>query len=271
MTTERARATPKSSLQPPVRGKANSSDIEERQRDRCFQCNRSKATCFCGFVRPFKTRTHFVILMHPKEYKHEKVGTGRLTKLSLPNSEIITTDDLPRNRRLNELLADSCFHPVLLYPGPDSVNLSENGTLAVPERKELLVLVIDGTWSLAKKMMRLATNLHSLPRVCFTPSSRSRFLIKQQPHEHCLSTIEAVYFLLDVLDRQGYERLEGRHAVLPEILDKIVAFQIKCAADPNLPSYRHKKNYTAAENRKPAKKWETRSLYFRGNGLIPPE
>ena len=59
--------------------------------------------------------------------------------------------------------------------------------------------------------------------------------------------------------------------VLPEILDKIVAFQIKCAADPNLQSYRYKKNYTPVESRKAAKKWEKRSIYFRGKDPVQPE
>ncbi len=34
-----------------------------------------------------ETRTRFVFLMHPKEYKHEKAATGRLTHLCLRRSD----------------------------------------------------------------------------------------------------------------------------------------------------------------------------------------
>ena len=231
---------------------------------RCPVCNRSMKACFCGFVAPFETKTRFVLLMHPKEFKYQKTGTGRLTKRSLPNSEIVMGENFTRNSRVQALLSDPAYHPVLLYPGRESVNLSEGGILSVPAGKQLLVLVIDGTWRLAKKMMHLSTNLHSLPRVCFTPSSASRFLIKQQPHANCLSTIEAVYYLLDALDRQGVENLRGRHATLLDALDKIVEFQKTCAADNNLPSYRYKKPYALPDQRKPPKKWENRAYYHRG-------
>ena len=35
-----------------------------------------------------KTRTRFVFLMHPKEFKQEKAATGRLTHLCLVRSEV---------------------------------------------------------------------------------------------------------------------------------------------------------------------------------------
>ena len=43
----------------------------------------------CGSITPMETRTRFVFLMHPKEFKQEKAGTGRLTHLCLKNSEIL--------------------------------------------------------------------------------------------------------------------------------------------------------------------------------------
>jgi DTW domain-containing protein len=199
----------------------------EKQRDLCIQCNRSRATCFCGFVKPFDTRTRFVLLMHPKEYKHQKTGTGRLTKLSLRNSEIIMGDDFTEDRRLAKLLNDESLYPVVLFPGRGSVNLSEGHPLTVPEGKTLLIFVIDGTWRLARKVMRLSSNLQTLPRICFTPANLSRFRIKKQPAKHCVSTIEAAYYLLDILEARGFERLQGRHASLIEALDSLVTFQVE--------------------------------------------
>ena len=54
----------------------------------CYKCFWPQALCWCASLRPMATRTRFVFLMHPKEFKEEKAGTGRLTHLCLPNSEI---------------------------------------------------------------------------------------------------------------------------------------------------------------------------------------
>ena len=36
-----------------------------------------------------ETRTRIVLLMHPKEFRHQKCTTGRLTALNLARCEII--------------------------------------------------------------------------------------------------------------------------------------------------------------------------------------
>ncbi|MFH0920744.1 MAG: tRNA-uridine aminocarboxypropyltransferase [Fibrobacterota bacterium] len=203
---------------------------KEQQRDRCLRCNRSRATCFCGFVTPFDTRTRFVILMHPKEFKFQTVGTGRMTGLALRNSETIVGLDFTRDPRLTALLADPRWHSVMLFPGPGSIDLSMNVPFELPAGKTLRVLVIDGTWAMAKKIIRLSPNLQALPKIRFTPPALSRFHIKRQPAAHCVSTIEAVHYLLDILERRGFERLEGRHASLLGAIDALVDFQKKFVA-----------------------------------------
>ena len=49
---------------------------------------RPSSTCICKHIRPLQTKTRFIILMHPKEYKREKNGTGHITNLQLENSEV---------------------------------------------------------------------------------------------------------------------------------------------------------------------------------------
>lgn len=70
------------------------------------------------------TRTRFVFLMHPKEFKHEKAATGRLTHLCLSKSRIISGVGFDENEEVRELIEDPANFPVLLYPGREAVNLS---------------------------------------------------------------------------------------------------------------------------------------------------
>ena len=59
--------------------------------------------------------------MHPKEAYHQHTGTGRLACLSLKDAEIIVGIDFTHNAKLNRLLSDPDFFPMVLYPGEDSL------------------------------------------------------------------------------------------------------------------------------------------------------
>jgi DTW domain-containing protein YfiP len=177
--------------------------------------------------------------MHPKEARKVKLGTGRLTHLSLKNSEILLGVDFTEDHRVNRMIKDPSYYQVILYPGEKSIDIGAfRFPDTIPDRIKLLVFVIDASWTLARKMLRLSSNLHALPKIHFRPQGPSRYGIKQQPHEYCLSTIESVYFLLEELDELGIEKCRGQHQSLLEYLDKLCRLQLECTKDVSLPGYR---------------------------------
>lgn len=209
-------------------------------RPMCYRCFWPKAFCWCASIRPIETRTKFLFLMHPKEFKREKCGTGRLTHLCLANSEIhmgVGFDDHPEVQRL---IHDPDYFPVLVYPGATARNLSR-GEFAASDLgdRHLLVLLLDATWIAARKMLRVSPSLQRLPRVMFNAGVPSRFVIKQQPQVGCLSTLEATHELLVALERSRLDSYENQ-AQLLGLFDRMQDFQIRCAADPSRPGYRHK-------------------------------
>ncbi|MBL8993764.1 MAG: DTW domain-containing protein, partial [Spirochaetia bacterium] len=121
------------------------------------------------------------------------------------------------------------YSPHLLYPGtPDApaLNLSEGKAPELPEGREMLIVLIDGTWRQARKILHDSPNLRALPRLAFTPTRPSRFLFKRQPKPECLSTIEAVYEILGALEARGYEAPDTPRNTLLEILADLVEWQI---------------------------------------------
>lgn len=177
--------------------------------------------------------------MHPKEAKKTRNGTGRLAHLALKNSEIIIGVDFSEDPRVQALLVDEKFYACVLYPGKTSLVPSKflSKETALKERT-LLIFVIDGTWTAAKKMMKLSRNLHALPRIAIEPNQPSRFAIKHQPNPLCLSTIEAIANILDELEDMGLESLKDKHQNLMDILEKMVQTQLDYINDPTLPGYR---------------------------------
>ena len=209
-------------------------------REMCWRCFWPRSLCWCPSLVPMATRTRFVILMHPKEWKRERAATGRLTRLCLTNAEIRVGIGFDGDEGLRAILADPGNRPVLLAPGSGAVDLSREGALPLdPGGRQLVLLLLDGTWSLARKMFRESPCLQTLPRAMFGTPPVSRFVIKQQPGPGCLSTLEAVHEALLALERAGLDRypLPGQ---LPDLLERMQAVQIRCASDPSLPGYRRR-------------------------------
>ncbi len=232
-------------------------------RETCYRCFWPKALCWCDSIRPMTTRTRVVLLMHPKEFKQEKAGTGRLTHLCLAQSEIHMGLEFDRDEAVQALIADPGNYPVLLYPGFEARNLSRGDlTAADLGGRQLVVFVLDATWSGARKMLRLSPSLQRLPRIMFTPSAPSRYVIKQQPQEGCLSTLEAVHELLTALERSGLDRYEDRTQLL-DLFQRMQDYQIKCAADPNRGGYRRHPYSDPATRRVATGRSGTRSRYLR--------
>lgn len=198
-----------------------------RPKIQCYQCRRPQIACICDYVQPLDTQTRFIILMHPKEYKKEKNGTGHMTMMQLHNSEIIVDVDFTHNKRVNELLNQKHTRSFLLYPGKDSFNLS---TQSGPAMQNFMgtaaqIFILDGTWPCARKMLKLSTNLQALDRVSFDNDIQSQFLIKQQPKSLCLSTIESVHTVLNALHKGGVENCNTQSFLAP--FEQMIAFQLK--------------------------------------------
>lgn len=233
----------------------------QNQRVSCWTCYRPRVSCLCPHITKFSTQTYFVLLMHPREHKKERIGTGRITHVSLTNSQVIVDVDFTQNKMVNQLIQDESNFCVLLYPGTTSLNVSKGEFDQRPLKdKRLVVFILDGTWTCAKKMLGLSHNLRSLTRLMFESTMKSQFYIKQQPHPQCLSTIETTFELLKALTKQGLEA-SGDWDKLLIPFQKMQEYQVQCAMDPAKSRYRGGK-YKTPEEKGVANYQRKRSVFF---------
>lgn len=139
------------------------------------------------------SRTRVVFLQHPRE-RRVAIGTARMAHLSLPNSELYVGVDFTGHTRLAQLAA----HPervAVLFPGEEAIPLEE-----AREHPPETLIVVDGTWPLARKLVKTNPLLAGLPRIGFVPRRPSNYRIRAEPAEHCVSTIEAVVEVLGALE-----------------------------------------------------------------------
>lgn len=208
----------------------------------CYKCYRPQNSCMCKYIKPIDTKTQFIILMHPKEYRKTKNGTGHFTHNSLINSKLFIGIDFTNHDEINEILADTDNNCYILYPGEDSIKLNQENIKE--QGKKSVIFIIDSTWPCSKKMLRESKNLQALPHISFEHTKHSVFKIKTQPSSYCLSTIESTLCILELLNKQGVENISQKNldGFLNPFL-KMVEYQVKCSWDSKGEKVRYKEPY----------------------------
>jgi len=161
-------------------------------RPQCLRCLRPLTHCLCPLIPDLDSRTRVLLLQHPSEVNHA-LNTARLAALGLSNAELIVGevfDDLPT------LLNRPGYHARLLFPADDAQPLQAYA----PTDEPLLLVVPDGTWRKARKMLHLNPLLAALPRVTLAEGGVSRYRLRKAPGPGALSTIEAIVQALQTLE-----------------------------------------------------------------------
>jgi DTW domain-containing protein len=169
-------------------------------------------------VPALRPRARVVILQHPREAKNP-MGTARMAHLALPGSELCIGIDFEHDARVQGLLAREAGRSVVLYPAPGARPVEELAGLG-----PLTLWVIDGTWWQASKIWQANPSLRALPAYRIDPEQPSRYLIRNEPASHCLSSVEAVAAALD-----ASEGAPGRYQSMVRPLDVLVGRQLEHA------------------------------------------
>jgi DTW domain-containing protein YfiP len=194
------------------------------------------------------TRTKFVFLMHPYEFKRVKANTGRLTHLCLTDSAIHMGVGFDADETVQALINDPQNYPVMLYPTSGARDLSKGQLHAADfAGRRLVVFLLDATWRLARTMWRSSPSLHRLPRIMFSNAAPSRYVIKQQPEPGCLSTLEATHELLLALERSGLDQYAFPEQLLSLFL-RMQDVQLRCIAENKRAGIRRPKLPTSDGN-----------------------
>lgn len=160
-------------------------------RARCERCTRPQRHCLCPLIPSLPSLTQVLILQHPDEQRHA-LNTARLAELGLLNAYLKVGEVFAD---LQQLLSDD-YRACLLFPGEQAQQLPL-ASVAEDDRP-LLLVVPDGTWRKARKLLHLNPLLAELPRVCLPTGLQSRYRLRKAPGEGALATIEAIVVALNL-------------------------------------------------------------------------
>lgn len=169
----------------------------------CDRCLRPASVCVCALLPRLAPRTRVLVLQHPRE-RRVAVGTARMAARCLEGAAVVTGTHLDAHPVVAAAISDPARPAVLLWPGPDARDLA-----ADPPAGPVTLVVVDGTWFTAKKLVRLNPAVAALPRYGLSPARPSEYRIRREPRAECLSTIEALAHALGVLegDAEAYRAM----------------------------------------------------------------
>jgi DTW domain-containing protein len=172
--------------------------------DRCSRCRFPPELCLCAEVPRLAPPFRFVVLRHASE-RERLSNTARWAALAIPGTTILEhglpdqpLDDAP-------LREDGA---VVLFPSPHPA--------PAPARPPRVVVVPDGTWSQARRMMQRVPALRTLPRLSL-PGPPAGLRLRRPHRGDGMSTLEAMAGALAALGDPGAaSRLLALHAVAVE-------------------------------------------------------
>ncbi|XP_063336646.1 tRNA-uridine aminocarboxypropyltransferase 2 isoform X2 [Pelmatolapia mariae] len=174
------------------------------RRPTCFRCRRPQKVCLCPFLppQPLEVSTCLYVVQHPAE-ESRVLRTVPLLAACLPQGKCNVIVGRRFNEEKHPELAAVCrdSRTLILYPGPKSENLEELVQYQEVGTAKHNVIIIDGTWSQAKNMF-LKNSLFHLPKqVQLNRTLSSQYVIRTQPSNICLSTLECAAVALSILER----------------------------------------------------------------------
>ncbi|MBA3455946.1 MAG: DTW domain-containing protein [Deltaproteobacteria bacterium] len=158
--------------------------------ERCTRCLFQQRVCLCAQIPRIETQTRIVIVRHHLE-KWRSSNSGRLAHLALVNSELVDHGGTDGPAVLPPL--DGAW---LVFPEGEPRR-------AAPEPQPRQLVVLDATWSQARRMFRKIDALRGLPILRLPDGPMRAARLRESPGEGRVSTIEAIAGALRLIEGEG--------------------------------------------------------------------
>lgn len=171
------------------------------KRDTCARCFRPETVCICAHLpsKPIPINTHIIILQHPAELKRPLATVPILVNCLPPDKCTVIIGRL-FNPDKHSILTECITHKnntAVLFPHKDAFKLSESTILPVTIN---YIIALDGTWNQAKRMYKSNSFLQELFHLELNVNHVSEYVIRTQPFDNCVSTVEAISFCIGFIE-----------------------------------------------------------------------
>jgi DTW domain-containing protein YfiP len=161
---------------------------------RCPRCYLPTQLCLCDQIPRLDTRTEFLVIRHNKE-KEKSTNTARMAALALARCQVLTygAPGQPFDASVLEGPDTWILFPDTQPPAPD----------APPPRR---LVVLDGNWGQARRMLQRVPELRRLPGLSLPPPPPQTRRLRRPPHPEGMSTLEAMAGAVALLEGEALAR-----------------------------------------------------------------
>lgn len=186
---------------------------------RCTGCRLPPSHCICAWRPSRSARAGFCLLMGDIEAL-KPTNTGWLIADVVPDTWAFAWSRTGVDPALLALLRDPQWQPLVVFPpeyaAPSRVVAAPPPAQDAAGRRPLYVL-LDGTWSEARKMFRKSPYLDAAPVLGLHPGHASRYRLRRSAQEHHFCTAEIAAMCLDLAgDAVAAEALDAWFGLFSE-------------------------------------------------------
>lgn len=165
----------------------------------CPKCG-LRFQCLCEVIPQLNSNISLALLMHPNELDRD-TNTGKLLTQTLVNCHSYVWSRKQPDKKFLKLINDPDTTPLILFPGKESIEISEHLHKRSSNNK-LLFILLDSTWQEATKMMNKSSWLKDIPKVHLNVKQTSKYLLRKNQQAGHLCTCEVGIELLTILNEQ---------------------------------------------------------------------
>lgn len=157
---------------------------------RCPSCQLALSACICGQRPVLECGVTFCLLMHSLE-PLKPTNTGRLIAECLVDTQAFVWARTEVDSALLALLADPQYQPFVVFPGEYALEQQQVfRQLPVQSARRPLLIILDATWTQARKMFRKSPYLAELPVLSMETEQLSRYRLRRSNRDDHLCTVE---------------------------------------------------------------------------------
>ena len=164
--------------------------------ERCRQCMLRTHLCICVHRPLAKSNAAFLLVMFDDEILKPS-NTGRLIADVFEDTFAYIWSRTEPNTDMLALLKDPQWQPYVVFPAEYAPE-REVKTITSDTGKRPLFIMLDGSWSEAKKMFRKSPYLDHFPLLSINPDKPSRYKMREASKENQLGTAEVAARIIDL-------------------------------------------------------------------------
>ncbi len=173
---------------------------------RCPDCRVISSYCLCAWRPEVAATSGMCLLMYDTE-PLKPTNTGWLIADVIEDTYAFGWSRIEVDEQLLALLDDPQWQPYIVFPGEFVAKERVVTRIALEDSKRPLFILLDATWTEARKMFRKSPYLERFPVLSLEPEQISRYRLRRSRRDDHFCTAEVAALCLELAEDNSASRV----------------------------------------------------------------